>query len=117
MSTISLSMLAFINFFMVPVIGLGIYNSRHSVPGGFSFENLKKYSIICVLNLPLTRVFIAIIERYTSIIVTAETTKYTILAVISVVILVFAMEWCERNVCVTVEMKDRKQKERKNEKN
>lgn len=107
MSLISLSMLAFINYFTIPIIGLRIYNIRHSIDWNVSFENFYRYALICVLNLPFTRVFVVVVEKITSLVVTAESVKYTVLAVFSVIMLAYIMEWFEKNVKVNVEIKDK----------
>lgn len=104
LSEVSLAFISFINYFMVPVISLRIYCKRHSIEWNCSLGLLYKYIVMCVLNLPLGRVCAAVVERITSSIILAESTKYTMLALVVAIMLPYAIEVVEKLVQVDVEI-------------
>lgn len=105
LSNISLSFMSFINLFFIPVIGLRIYCKRNHISWELHLEMLYHYILITVLNIPLTHILVNIVESIISDTIYVETTKYTIIALISCVILPFALEvirtFFKINVCIS----------------
>lgn len=104
LSETSLAFISFINYFMIPVISLHIYCKRHSMEWKCSLELFYKYIVMCVLNLPLGRVCVSVVEKITSSAILAESTKYTIFALVVAIILPYAIEVVEKLVQVDVEI-------------
>lgn len=92
MTNISLAFVSFVNYFFVPVIGLKIYSERHKKMCKVSFETFFHYVLMVVLNIPFTRVFVNLTEGLLGNTINAESSIYTIIASVSVMILAFGLE-------------------------
>lgn len=115
LSNITLSFFAFINLFLIPIIGLKTYGNRFNIHWSFNTNTLYHYVLITVLNIPLTRVLVNIVETITSSIIYVETTKYTVIALISCISLPFLMEAIKNFIQINVSISLRP-KENSNEK-
>lgn len=102
MSNITLSFIAFVNIFMIPVIAGHMYAYRH----GIKWENSSEIRFICllfcVLNLPVARALAIIVEKVFLVECTVATIKYTILGLCSIFLLLFFVEIYERFICIHV---------------
>lgn len=107
-SNITLSFLGFINLFMVPIIGLKLYCERHTMKLALTSKVTYLYVLITILNIPLTRVLVNITEALTSTTIYVETAKYTVITLISCVLLPYIMEIIETFIQVKVEISLRK---------
>lgn len=105
LSNISLSFMSFINLFFVPVIGLRIYCKRNHISWGLHIEILYHYILITVLNIPFTHILVNLTEAIIVDTIYVETTKYTIISLISCVVLPFVLEiirtFFKINVCIS----------------
>lgn len=105
LSNISLAFMSLINLFFIPVIGLRIYCKRNLISWKMHLEILYHYILITVLNIPLTHILVNMAEAIITDTIYVETTKYTIIALISCVILSFALEvirtFFKINVCIS----------------
>lgn len=108
LSNLSFSFISFINFFFIPLISLRIYNKRHSLKWELSFELFYNYSLSCIFNLISTRIIATWIESTTATICHGESTKYTMIAVLTAVILPFIVEVIEKIIKVDVIIEPRK---------
>lgn len=115
LSETSLTFISFINYFMIPVISLRIYCKRHSIEWKVSLEVVYKYILMCVLNLPVGRVCASVVGRILETSILAESTKYTVLALVVAVIIPYAVEVFEKLVKVEVEIA-KVEKQKKSEK-
>lgn len=104
MSTISLGFVSFINYFLVPIIGLKIYNERHNKSCKVSFDTLYLYVLITVLNLPFTRIFVNLAEGVMGKELNSESSIYTIVAAVTVVILIYVLEVIEKLIAMVIEI-------------
>lgn len=115
LTEISLGFISFINYFFVPVISLRIYSTRHTTKWEFSPEILYQYILMCVLNMPVGRVVATLAEKVMSTTILADSTKYTLLALVVAVVLPYIIEVLEKLIRVEVEIELNGTKE-KNEK-
>jgi hypothetical protein len=115
LSNTSLSFISFINLFMIPFIGLRIYCNKYNIKWSFNSETLYLYVFITILNIPLTRVLVNIVESITSSIIYVETTKYTVIALLSCISLTYVIEAIKKFIQIDVTISLRK-KEKSNEK-
>lgn len=100
---------------MIPIISLKIYCERHSIKWAFTAQFTFLYVLMTVLNIPLTRILVNVVEAILSTTIYVETTKYTVIAIISCILLPYIMECVEKFIQVNVEISIRKIK-RKNTK-
>ena len=115
LSETSLAFISFINYFFIPIISVRIYCKRHSIDWKCTAELLYRYVVMCVLNLPLGRVCVSVVERITASIILAESTKYTMIALVVAVIVPYAIEVVEKLIEVDVEISN-VEKQKKSEK-
>jgi len=108
LSNISLSFFSFINLFLIPIIGLKTYYNRFNIKWSLNTNTLYHYVLITVLNIPLTRLFVNIVESITSGIIYVETTKYTVIALISCVSLPYLMDAIKSFIQINVSISLRK---------
>lgn len=105
LSNISLSFMSFINLFFIPVIGLRIYCKRNRISLELHSEVLYHYILITVLNIPLTHILGNLVEAVITEAIYVETAKYTLISLISCVMLPFAIEvirtFFKINVCIS----------------
>lgn len=113
LSNITLSFLGFINLFMIPMTGLKTYCERHKIKLALTSEVTYLYTLITVLNLPSTRILVNITEALVSTTIHIETTKYTVIALISCIILPYIMEVIENFVQVKIDISLRNLKKTK----
>ncbi len=92
LSQLGLSSMAFINLFLIPIIGLRIYCKRNNIIFDFSKKTLYYYIIITVLNVVLTHLLLLAAEAIISDTIYLESSKYTILALVSCVLLPLIIE-------------------------
>lgn len=104
MSGISLAFVSFVNYFFVPILGLKIYSERHNTLCKISFNTLYQYVLITLLNIPFTRIFVNGIEKFWGNNINSESSVYTIIAIVSVVILVYVLEVVGKLIDVEVEI-------------
>ena len=98
-------LVSFINLFFVPVICLYIHRRtviRVPLNGG---ELFLRYCIFAVLNLPLTRVFIMLIEKIVGSQIAISSAYYTIAAIVSAVLLPWGVALIRKYVHVRFEVK------------
>ena len=105
MSSISLSFVSFVNYFLIPIIGLKIYSERYQRPCNMSFDTLYRYVLITVLNIPFTRIFVNMIEGLLNNNINSESSVYTIVAALSVMILTYVLEVVDKLITVEIEIK------------
>lgn len=115
LSNTSLTFVAFINLFMIPIIGLRIYCHRQEIKMGRNPDTLFYYALITILNIPLTHIIMKIVEILTAIVVYVETTKYTVIALLSCVLLAYIIEIVKKFIKINVSISLFK-KEKSNEK-
>lgn len=96
LSNITFIFIGFINLFLVPFMGLKLFLNRHDIPVSFSIKCAFFYILILVLNLPLTSIFVNIVESLLSTTIYVETSRYTVVSLISCITLPFIMEIFEK---------------------
>ena len=108
MTSITLSFISFINYFLVPVIGLKIYKKRRNQLCKVSVDSFMTYVQLLCLNLIATRPCANMIEQFTNTMLTAETVKYTIVSIGVMLLLVFTMEILEKfvHIDITIQRKE-----------
>ena len=108
MTNLSLTLISFINYFLVPIVGLEIYFKRQNKLGKASVDTFMTYVRLLCLNLIATRLCANMIEHFTNTILTAEMIKYTIVSLGVMVVLVFAIEILGKfvHIDVTVQRKE-----------
>lgn len=99
----------FINLFLVPVVGLKIYCNRHDIP--FALPSAKipwLYILMTILNYPLSRVMVIVIQKLVPVAMYVEESKYTLVALCSCIVLSFVMEIFEKilHIDVFITMRD-----------
>lgn len=116
LSELSLAFISFINYFFIPIIGLKVYCKRHSLEWELSSELAYKYILFCVLNLIFGRVAASIIEKVLVTIIIAESTKYTLVALVCVSVLPYFIEIVEKyfRIEVTIHRVERNEKKDEN---
>lgn len=115
LSETSLAFISFINYFFIPVVSLHIYCKRREIAWKCSFELFYQYIVMCLLNLVIGRICASVVERFTSVSVLAESTKYTMLALVVAVVLPYVIEVLEKFVKVDVEVTKEKKDKGENE--
>ena len=98
-------LVSFLNLFFVPVICLHIHRRtviRVPLNGG---ELFLRYCIFAVLNLPLTRVFIMLIEKIVGSQIAISSAYYSIAAIVSAVLLPWGVALIRKYVHVRFEVK------------
>lgn len=110
MTNISVSFIAFINIFIIPILGLRVYAWRHKMKWENSPEIRYIYALLCVSNLPFARGIASIVEKIFLVSCHAETTKYTIIGIVSMIVLVFIVEIIEKYVQLHISISVRKTK-------
>ncbi len=91
-----LTIRAFINLFFVPVVALFMFNKRNSIPLDMTFENLIRYVILVPWNIPFTRFFTYIIRIITGMNIEADSSYYTIAALLAAVCLPWIYEFVRK---------------------
>lgn len=115
LSETSLVFISFINYFLVPVISVRIYCKRHLIDWKCTAELFYRYVVMCVLNLPLGRICASVVGKNTGSIILAESTKYTIIALLVAVVVPYAIEVVEKLIQADVEI-SKIEKQKKSEK-
>lgn len=103
-SATSLFYISFINIFMIPIIGVRVYYKRHDIKWKISSDFLFYYILIAVLNLLLVRVVGLLIEKVLANVITVESIKYTLIALICSIAIPYIMEVIEKYIKVDVEI-------------
>lgn len=96
--------ISFINFFMVPLLGLRIYNKRHHLKWEASLEFLYGYARMCVFTMVLGRLYGGISRIFLERVVDWGTLKYTLVVLVISLVLPYFMELVEKGVHVEVEI-------------
>lgn len=109
----SLALITFINLFFTPFISLRIYCKRNNTEWKFNFELAYRYALFCILNLPFARVFASIIEKQFGIICNANSTKYTLVAILTASILPILIEIIEHHIKLDFVITYKSKKEKK----
>ena len=117
LSETSLSYISFIHYFFIPIISLRIYCKRHSLHWAFSIELFYQYVVMCLLILPAGRICASVVERITATSILAESTKYTIIAIVAAVVIPYAREAIEKFVKIDVEITKEKKQDKREKKN
>ena len=117
MTIITLGFISFINLFLIPIIGLKIYCKRHEKEWRATWEIGYLYILFLVFNFLLTHVFLEIVEITTHAVIHLEMSKYTIVALVSCVLLAFLMEGIEKYFRVEVSVAIRKSKQNDKQEN
>ena len=115
MSSISLAFVSFVNYFLNPNIGLKVYSKRHNQLCKVSFDTFFRYSLITILNIPFTRVFVNLAEGLLGNDINSESSKYTVIASVSVMILAYVLEVIEKLIAIEVEIVNLENGETKDE--
>lgn len=98
-------LVSFINLFFVPVICLHIHRRtviRVNLNAG---ELFLRYCMFAVLNLPLTRVFIMLIEKLVGSQISLSSAYYTIAAIVSATLLPWGIALVRKYVQIRFEVK------------
>ena len=98
-------LVSLINLFFVPVICLQIHRRtviRVELSAG---ELFLRYCIFTVLNLPLTRVFIMLMEKIVGSQINLSSAYYTIAAIVSAVLLPWSIALVRKYVQIRFEVK------------
>ena len=98
-------LVSFINLFFVPVICLHMHRRtviRAELSAG---ELFLRYCIFTALNLPLTRVFIMLIEKVVGSQIDLSSAYYTIAAIVSAVLLPWSIALVRKYVQIRFEVK------------
>lgn len=114
-SNISYGLICAINLLAIPVISLKIYGVRHKIQWGFNFDTIYWYCLLCVLNLPITRGLSVGVEKIALIKVHAESTKYTVLAIISAILIPYIIEVFQTYLHINVQIEDGRVNKKNNE--
>ncbi len=101
---------SFINLFMVPVITLAVFYRNNKADFKPTFELLIKYSIIVSLNIPLTRVFTLFAKTLTGLNIEADSSYYTVCALVAAVVMAYGWEYCLKAKADIDEKKNAKSK-------
>lgn len=109
----SLALITFINLFFIPFISLRIYCKRNNIEWKLNFELVYRYVFFSILNLPFARVFASIIEKQFGIICNADSTKYTLVAILTACILPILIEIIEHRIKLDVIITYKNKKEKK----
>lgn len=104
LSNTTLAFLGAINLFMVPVIGLKIYTRRHCIKWALSTETTYLYILMTVLNIPLSRLLVLVMEKIIPTTIYVESSKYTVITTVSCTILPFVIECVEKYIKVNVKI-------------
>lgn len=115
LSIITLGFIGFINLFFIPFISLRIYCKRHSIEWGFTPDMVFIYILMTILNLPFTRVLANVMENILISEVHAESSKYTVVALIVAVFLPYVIEIVEKvvHIQVSIELRENEYKSTK----
>ncbi len=76
-----------INLLFIPVVALYFYDMNNNVEMDISFQTLIRYIIFTCFNIPLTRVFTYIIRIGIGMNIEADSSYYTVVALISAMLL------------------------------
>lgn len=115
LSELSLAFISFINYFFIPIIGLKVYCKRHCLEWKLSSEVVYKYVLFCVLNLVLGRVVASAVEKVVMTTIVAESTKYTLIALVCTAVLPYFMEIIEKYLYIEVTIHRVERNEKKDE--
>lgn len=112
----SLALITFINLFLIPLISLRIYYKRSSLEATFNFELVFRYALYCILNLLFARITCSLLEKTIGLVCLADSSKYTLIALITASILPFIVEIIEHfiKVDVTINYKEKNKNKEKN---
>ena len=100
---------------MIPIIGLRVHCNRTNTKWSFNSETVYLYALITILNIPLTRLLVNVIESIISSTIYVETTKYTVVAFLSSVLLPLVIEAVKKFIQIDITISLRK-KEKTDEK-
>ena len=78
---------SFINLLFVPVVALVLFYKKKSQRCEASFDTLLHYMIITACNIPLTRMSTFVIRKITGMNIEADSSYYTIAALLAAVLL------------------------------
>ena len=87
-----------------------MYCKRHEIEWKMNMEVGYLYVVFLVLNFLLTHVFLEIVEMATTILIHLEMSKYTLVALVSCILLVFLIEGVEKYLQVKVSVSVRNTK-------
>jgi len=112
---ITLGFISFINLFFIPIIGLKVYCKRHGIEWNITMETGYLYVLFTVLNFLLVHVFLEVVEGIMHMVIHLEMSKYTVVALVSSIVLAFFMEGIEKyvHVKVSVSVRESKRKEKR----
>lgn len=105
LSAITLSFIGFINLFFIPFISLRIYCKRNSIKWELTADTIFFYVLMTVLNFPFARIFANLLENFLMVECHAESSKYTVVALVTAVLLPYIIEIIEKVVHIQVEIK------------
>lgn len=78
---------SFINLLFVPIVAFGIFYKRYGKVLRPDFEGLLVYAMLVVCNIPVTRLFTYIIRKTTGLNAEADSSYYTVAALVAAVLL------------------------------
>lgn len=110
MTIVTLGLISFLNLFIVPVVGLTIYCRRHSGEGVLSKMDMALYSVFVVLNFLSTNILLEVVEKLFFVQIHLEMSKYTMVALLSSILLAFMAEGIRKYLQVNVEISPKKSK-------
>lgn len=116
LTAVSLSYISFINFFMIPIIALKIYYRRHKKEWNWSFDLVFAYSLMCVIHLPIVRICASMVEKLTNTVIHAETTRYTLIALVCAIIIPYVVEIFEQFIEIHIDIRHITDRGEENEK-
>lgn len=112
----SLALITFINLFLIPFISLRIYCKRHTIEWKITFELAYRYALFCILNLPFTRIACSLLKKIFGTVYLADSSKYTLIAIITATLLPILVEIVEHYVKIDVDIDYKKNKKTKDKK-
>lgn len=82
-----------VNYFMVPLITLGVYLSLKKEAYEFSLKNLVRYGVFTTLLVPLMHLVLLVPKKTIGVEITPYSSKYTVIAIVLSVVFGFITFW------------------------
>lgn len=101
-----------VNYFMVPLIALGVYLSLKKEAYEFSLKNLVRYGVFTTLLVPLMHLVLLVPKRLLNIEIIPYSSKYTIVELFLAMVLGLISFWITKYFSVRTTEKGTKKDEK-----
>lgn len=93
--TVMVQLVIFINLFFIPLLPLYVIYKKRRKPLEPNLDLLFQYGITAVCNIPLTKVFVFLLEKASTISISLDSGYYTVVALLPTVFFILLYGFCK----------------------